>query len=324
MACLLAIARSVAAQEPAGAEALFQAGLEAMRAGNYEEACPKLRESYRLEPLAGALFTLAECEAAWGNSATAIEHYQTFINSLTAMDAKRRDQFEERRRLALDKITALTALAPEITVDVAAAAPPNLVVKRNGVLIDPQAYGVGKKVNQGMYVVSAELEGKPVWERRVTVMERDRARIEVPWPLPGHEPSSAPAAAETSRQADEPKQSVLPLRTLMYVAAGVGAAGLTTGVVAGLVALGKKATIEDNCPDRLCNAEGRDAVDAGQSAALVSSIGFAAGVLGAGAAAALFVLSRSDARKDEMHRRGLSPTLAASHRGGAIGLRGSF
>ena len=51
-------------------------------------------------------------------------------------------------------------------------------------LIEPSAYGVGKKVDQGEYVVSAELDGKPVWERRFKVQERDRARIEVPWPLP--------------------------------------------------------------------------------------------------------------------------------------------
>ena len=81
--------------------------------------------------------------------------------------------------------------------------------------------------------------------------------------------------------------------------------------------IGKKGDIEDNCPNRQCNAAGRDAVDSGQSAALVSSIGFAVGIAGAGATVALFLLSRSDAPKDadavpswraaQAHRRRIGP-----------------
>ena len=314
--------RSVRAQEAAGAEKLFREGLEAMRSANYDEACPKLSESYRLDPLPGALFTLAECHAAWGKSATAIEQYQTFLNRLTSLPPQRRDAFEERRRLALDKITALTALAAEITVDVSASAPQQLVVKRDDVVIEPQAYGVGKKVDQGTYVISAELDGKQVWKREVEVLDRDHARIVVPWPPPGHEASDAHSAkAKTSVPADAAKEPAPISPTWMYVAGGVGAAGLATGIIAGLVALGNKGSIEDNCPERVCNAEGRDAVDAGQSAALVSTIGFAVGLAGAGATVALFVLSRPPASHDTASLR---PTFGASPRGAAVGVRGAF
>jgi hypothetical protein len=320
--CQLGMIRSLSAQGATEAEKLFREGLEAMRAANYDEACPKLSESYRLDPLPGALFTLAECHAAWGKSATAIEQYQTFLNRLTSLPPQRRDQFEERRRLALDKITALTALAAEITVDVAPSAPKSLVVKRNDVVIDPQAYGVGKKVDQGTYVVSAELDGKQVWKRQVEVLDRDRARIVVPWPPPGLEPTQErPAPAKTNATEDASKERAPISRTWMYVAGGVGAAGLTTGIIAGLVALGKKGTIEDNCPERVCNAEGREAVDAGQSAALVSTIGFGVGVAGAGAAVALFMLSRP-APSHETAR--VQPILAASENGASVGVRGAF
>jgi hypothetical protein len=318
--------------EPSNAEALFKQGLEAMRAEQYESACPKLRESYQADPLPGVLFTLAECEAARGRSATSIELYQKFVTSLTSLDSERRDSFEERRKLAIDKITALSALAPEITVDVAGGAPDDLVVTRNGVLIEASAYGVGKKVDQGSYVVSAELDGKQVWERRFKVSERDRARIEVPWPLPtaraaAEEPVKEPV--DPAPASDSSSASKGPPRKWMYVAGGVGIAGLATGLVAGVVALGKKGTIEDNCPDRQCNAEGREAVDAGQSAALVSSIGFAVGVAGAGATAALWLLSRPEPAKDDVSRkatsrRGFRPTIGLSQRGAAVGVIHSF
>jgi|SoiMethySBSTD1v2_1073268.scaffolds.fasta_scaffold02692_14 hypothetical protein len=323
--CLLVAGAALAAdEEPSQAEVLFKDGLEAMRSKNYAEACPKLEESYRLDPLPGALFTLAECQAAAGKSATAIKHYQDFVNGLTALPPDRRDSFDERRRIALDKITALSALAPEITIDVAAGAPQTLIVKRNDEVVDPGSYGVGKKVDRGSYAVSATLDGKLVWQKRFELSERDRARVEVPWPLPKGAPEKeSKAEVKPAPKPLPPPSSAGPSRTWMYVSAGVGAAGLLTGVVAGVVALGKKGDIEDNCPNRVCNAEGRDAVDSGQSAALVSSIGFAVGIAGAGATAALFFLTKK-APEDHAARRRITPTLAVSRESGTLGIEGAF
>jgi hypothetical protein len=90
-ACCLALAIPAQADEASEAETLFREGVELMRGENFDQACPKLQESYRLDPLPGALFTLAECEAARGKSATAIELYQKFVNSLTALSGERRD-----------------------------------------------------------------------------------------------------------------------------------------------------------------------------------------------------------------------------------------
>src|SRR5258705_8242832 len=149
-----------------------------------------LAKSYQLDPLPGALFTEADCEAAWGKVATALEHYQAFVNALTTMPADRRTKFDERRSLALEKIAALGPLAPELTIDVSLAPPANLVIRRNGIAVDRAAYGVSKRIDPGEYVVNAEVDGKVVWERHVTLSQGDRARVDVPWLEP---PKSAPA-----------------------------------------------------------------------------------------------------------------------------------
>src|SRR5262245_39125709 len=115
--CLVSTS-ALAEEPPSEADALFQSGLEQMRAGHYETACPMLAKSYQLDPLPGALFTEADCEAAWGKTATAIEHYQAFVSALTALPAERRAKFDERRSLALEKIAALGPLACELTIDV--------------------------------------------------------------------------------------------------------------------------------------------------------------------------------------------------------------
>jgi hypothetical protein len=317
----LALARPVAAQNAAQAEALFQRGLTEMQAGDHAAGCPKLAESYRLDPLPGALFTLAECEAAWSKLATAIEHYQSFVDGLTALPPARRHRFDERRRLALEKIAALSATAPEVTLEVAPGAPAGLVVRRDGEPIDPSSYGVARKVDPGQYLFTAELDGRQQWERSVVLALSDRAQVQVPWPLA--EPPAPSAATQSEAGSSAAPRS--PLRPWFYASGAVGVAGLVAGAVAGGIALGKKKVIDEHCPDRQCDAQGHDAVEAGQSAALASTAGFAVGLAGAAAATTLFLLERrADEREPVAPRRGLRPALVQVRAGVGLGLEGSL
>jgi hypothetical protein len=317
----LAVARPAAAENAAQAEALFERGLSEMQAGNYDAGCPKLAESYRLDPLPGALFTLAECEAAWSKVATAIEHYQSFVDGLTLLPPGRRGRFDERRRLALEKIAALSATAPELTLDVAPGAASSLVVRRNGEPVDPSSYGVARKVDPGAYVFSAELDGQPQWERSVRLALSDRVVVQVPWPLVEPSAETAPPRAERGG----PSQRA-PLRPWLYASGAVGAAGLVAGAVAGGLALGKEKVIAEHCQGRECDAQGYDAAVAGQRAALISSVGFALGLAGAAAATTLFLLERrrGDARPSGQARRALRPSLLQLRGGVGLSLEGSL
>jgi hypothetical protein len=312
------------------AQELFDRGLESMRAGQFDSACPDLAKSYELEPLPGVMFTLAECEAAWGKLATAIHHYQSFLNELPSMAPERRESYDERRRLALEKLTALSAIVPTITIEVARGAPPDLVVKLDATTVEPSSFGVGKPVDPGDYVVTAEVEGQEPWERRLTVAERDRARIEVPWPLhpakhgqPGGPRTREPAVAKRSAMKPE-SASDQSLTTWKYVAGGIGVAGLATSMVAGAVALSKKSVIEENCPDDLCNSIGRRAVTTGQRAALVSTVSFAVGLAGAAGfvAIGLFFEPESSERQALSGVRHAKPAGPVGEAG--ITLAGSF
>lgn len=314
----LVIARPSAAQDVAQAEALFDRGLNEMQAGDYAAGCPKLAESYRLDPLPGALFTLAECEAAWGKVATAIEHYQSFVDGLTALPPARRRRFDERRRLALEKLAALSATAPELALEVSRAAPPNLVIHLNGEQVEPASYGVVRKVDPGEYHFSAVLDGEPQWERNVVLALSESVRVQVPWPLVERAPSVEPprlAAPDGS-----------PLRKWFYATGAVGVAGLAAGAVAGGLALAKKNVLDEHCTDRRCDARGHDAAGAAQRAALASTLGFAVGLAGAAAATTLFFLQRrADARADHARlRRGLRPAVLPLRAGVGLGLEGAL
>src|SRR6516165_12572897 len=67
------------AQDVAAAEDLYHRGVADFLAGRYDAACTEIGASYRMDPLPGALFTLATCEARLGRVASAAAHFQDFL-----------------------------------------------------------------------------------------------------------------------------------------------------------------------------------------------------------------------------------------------------
>jgi hypothetical protein len=293
------LARNELATAPAEAERRFESGLEWMKAGDYVVACPLIAESYRLDPLPGVLFTLAECEALWGKLASALEHYTSFIGSLTSMDAARRAVYEERLGIALVQSTSLGVTAPEVSIDVAPESPKDLKVRLNGRLVPATSYGVGQKVDPGEYLITAESGQQQVWLRRIKVTERSRARIEVRVTPRGSATPKAPRATQPG-----PNRSSVR-REVAYISGGVGLLGLACGAVAGALALAQKSSVDQNCPDHVCNVEGRRALDTARTEAMVSNVGFAVGLLGVAAASVVWFAWPSA----EQHQ-GQSPSAA--------------
>jgi hypothetical protein len=284
-----AAAQSGAESTSNSAQRLFEQGLSEMKARNYEAGCPRLAKSHALEPSLGALFTLAECEAAWGKSASALSHYQSFVAALPAMAVERREAFEERRRIATEQISSLGSSVPRLVISVASELPPTLVVKSAGAVVPRQAYGVARPVDPGNYDVTAELDGEVVWQRSVLLQSASEATLEITRSL------------STSRVGSK-SRSHLP----EYLAGGVAVAGFVTGAVAGLLALEQRTVIERHCPARICDPQGRAALGSGRADAWVSTVGTSIGIVGAVTAASILIFSPTDALASS------SPSAAAA------------
>jgi hypothetical protein len=85
---LIALAIGVgtaAAQTPApqGPPDLFKQGVEAYKAGRYDEAAGLLGKAYALDPKPEMLFPLAQAERLGGHCPAAIIHYKKLLESLT-------------------------------------------------------------------------------------------------------------------------------------------------------------------------------------------------------------------------------------------------
>src|SRR5689334_12224252 len=128
---VLAVSDPAAGQGAADPAALFERGLAEMNAGKYESGCPAIAESQRLDPRAGTLFTLAECEVKWGHIASAVAHYADYLTLFSRMPKDQQERQGQRPKIATSQKAALEPQVPTLTLVVPPDAPRGLVVKRD-------------------------------------------------------------------------------------------------------------------------------------------------------------------------------------------------
>src|SRR5882724_4165659 len=96
--CVVASVASVASvanaeeRDPAAAQALFDEGRALMKTQRFAEACPKLKESQRLDPGIGTQFRLADCYEQQGKIASAWAAFLEVASLAAASDQKEREK----------------------------------------------------------------------------------------------------------------------------------------------------------------------------------------------------------------------------------------
>lgn len=305
-------------RDPAAAEALFEAGRQAATRGDWATACPKFAESERLDPAAGTLLNLADCEEHLGHLAAAWDAWHEAIASLAPGD----DRIGQARKRA----AALDARIPRLTVRLAPDAPAGATVHRDAVELGAASLGIPLPVDPGAHVVRVETAGHEPSSTSVTLAEGESRAIDVsagaaiaPEP-PALQPApAAPAPPPPAMEAPPLPPAHPVLRTTGFVLGIAGLASLAAGATTGALAFAQKSTVQNHCPDpRGCDQAGLDAAHSGHTYATVSDVTFVAGgaLLAAGAALVLLNPARPPPTT--------SWTLAPAPGGASIGVHGSF
>lgn len=280
----LAFAGPAAAQNVAAADALFQRGLADMEAGKYDTACPALAESFRLDPQAGALFTLADCEAQRGHIATAVARYSDFIAFVDRLPPDQQPRQHDRLEDANRQKAALTPQIPTLTLTLPKNAPPGTVVKQDGEELGGPSLGVPLPVDPGEHIVTTLAPGGPVVEVKIQIAKGEKKEVTL------EVKPATPAIGSATAVLPAPGTGPSGRRVGAYVAGGLGVAGLVIGGVMGGLTFSKKGSIDANCDaSKRCNPEGKAAADTAVGFALVSDIGFGVGIAGLGTAAVLLL-----------------------------------
>lgn len=327
--------------DPAAAQSLFYEARALMGKNQWAEACPKLEESNRLDPGIGTQFNLADCNEHIGKTATA---WAGFLD--VAAQAKTANQ-AERERVARKRAQALEGKLPKLVVEVPSSMP-GLEVKRDGILVGGATYGTAIPVDPGTHKIVATAPNKQPWETQVQAVEGKVARVTVPRDLPNAPIAIAPVPVAP---AGPPTASVAPpgavtsssftqdsfpspvqeergatQRTLGWVFAGLGAAGLGVGGAFGISSISNRDESRQYCTGDICNAQGvslRD--DAIRDGNVATATMIAGGAVLAGGLLLVITAprgaSKEDARSAHAKLRA-APSVASN--GGGFSLQGTF
>ncbi len=295
LACGPMIATSAQAQGDgsAMAETLFREGRRLMDQKRFDDACPKLAESHRMDPATGTLLALALCHEGQGKSASAWAEYTDAAARARAEGSKSREDAARKRAAALE------ANLSRLTIRVAneSASIEGLEIRRDGVAQPKASWGMAVPVDPGDHVIEASAPGRMPLRLEVKVgAARDSKEAVVPalavaeaapppvapTATPPTAGSAAPVAPATP-ESNPPHNGSSGLRTAGWVVGGLGLVGIGIGSYFAVQAMGKKSDSDADCDGNVCGPQAfqdrTDAVNAGNRA----TIGFVAGgVLAAG------------------------------------------
>lgn len=242
-----AIAPLARADNAAAAEALFVEGRRLLQEKQLAAACPKLAESYKLDPATGTLLALALCYEGQGRTASAWAAYTE------AASRAHNEKNPEREQAAKERAAALEPRLARIAVEIAPGAekPAGLTITRDGEVVGDGSLGVPIPVDPGEHELTAKAAGKAPIAQKVRVGEGETRRVAV-GPF-----AAAPGSEGPSGDSASPG-FFTPLRTVGVAAGAAGVLGLgAAGVLTGL-ALSKKAESDKDCQGDVCGATGFD------------------------------------------------------------------
>jgi hypothetical protein len=298
LACLLlapaaALADAPTPQDRTLAESLFRDAKKLVLAKKYDQACPMLAESQRLDPGGGTLLNLASCHAAAGLTATAWGEFSE------ALAAAKRDGRADRIKAAQAEIAALEPKLSRLTVVASADVSPPPQVDVDARPLPIVMWGRPFPIDPGSHVVTAHAPGRVTFEVKVDVHPNaDPQTITVPPLAAALAPEAAIAVQPVAPAPPEPPAAPHEdsghggRRTAGFVAGGVGVVGLGVGIGLALHAIALHSDSNHGCTPGCTATAVSDNNDA-RTFANVANVGFGVGIVGLGVGTYLVVTSRS-------------------------------
>jgi hypothetical protein len=307
-----ALSTRIAAAQPvskdsAMAETLFEEAKKRMESGDYANACPKLAESYRLDPGSGTLTALALCHEQLGKTATA---WAEFIEVVTeAQQGGRAD----REKFARKHVSALEPHLSRLTISVApeTARLPDVQVRRDHAVVGAAAWGVSSPIDPGDHVIEASAPGHLVWSTRVTIgQDGDKQSVAVPLLDEQTPDSTADATTSATSDSNAPPMVQSPptakdtaaaadgapvgsgQRAAGWVLGGAGLASIIAGSVFGVEAISKSSDAKNQCSTSCSAAAVQENHDA-KTDAVISDVTVGVGLAAVGAGVFLLLTAPS-------------------------------
>jgi hypothetical protein len=175
---------------PTQAEALFREGRTLIAKHDYAAACPKLEESFRLDPAPGTQFNLGRCYELAGRFASAWRAYIAVAETMRVQGQQAREQVA-RVRIA-EVQGQLSYVIVHFGADWPESAQQSARVFLDGAQLVAAQLGAQIPVDVGEHAIAVTAKGKRPWKTRVKVeTDAETLAVEVPQ-LEDVAPATAP------------------------------------------------------------------------------------------------------------------------------------
>jgi hypothetical protein len=258
--------------EPTAGSKLFDAGRDLAKAGKYAEACAKFDQSYALDNGVGTELNLADCHEHLGHFAQAWRYFDEASHRSTDNAGRAKFAHDRAEALSGKLATAVVNFVDPNVVGISVTIS-GRAVKANGVITE--------RVDPGAIAVHVATPSKVLFDATKSAAAGATVIFDVP---------AAPAEAPHEDEA-VPEHRRHKRLLVAYSIGGVGAAGLATGIVIGLVAAHRYDTDKNapgctDAPTLMCSGPARTRViddgnlaDVGTYVSVVGIAAIAAGVV---------------------------------------------
>jgi len=312
----------------AAARKIATDGVSALQQGNAELASQKLEKAFELLPAPSIALWSARALAKRGLLVEASERYLQ-AGRLPPSEGNEQAVQAQAQKDAARELAELSPRIPKLIIALDGAQPSEVSLDLDGKALSAALIGEEQPANPGAHKLTGTRGAERV-EQTFSLAEAQKSQISLRFqqlasPTPTAPPTSAPLVAPPLAAAPaplaEPSDSGHS-NALAYVALAVGGAGIATGAITGVIALGKRSDLDDNpaCKDGHCLPSVRGDVDSFRTMRTISSIGFIAGGVCAGAGVVLLLTGGSSSKRAER----ATPAMALRMAPGNVSVTGTF
>jgi hypothetical protein len=289
--------------------------------GNFEQAYDRFARAYQLVHAPTVGIWAARSLVKLGRLIEASERFLELERQELATDAP--PEHHKAKEEAAAERQALAPRIPSVRVLVEGAQPNEVFVTLNGELLPAPLVGAKRPVNPGKLAIKAT-RGADTVEAAVELREGETRDVKLAFvarPAPGAAPIAAAPIAPEPVPPDDGGGSAQ--RTVGWVALGVGGTGLAVGGIFGILGLSDKSDLEASCPDRRCEPDQYDALDAYETKKTISTVGLIGGAV-LGVTGAVLIVTAPDGASPSAARSRKLPRLGAFVGPDRVGVFGAF
>jgi hypothetical protein len=317
LACALGLVASVAVAQAGGdenraaARRMAEEAADLYDAGDYEKARDLFRRAYSVYPAPTLALWEARALEKLGRLVEAEERYAVAQRYELQQDDP--SLYYAAVAEARSEVDRLRKRIPTVTIVLRGVAPndPAVEVRIDERRVNPALLGFPKPVDPGTRTITVLVRGQQRDSVVVTLKERDQKKVELtvveqdaasaqPFE-PVAEPAAPKPLAEVASVVDrgpveqvEQERRPSTQRTLGTIGLGLGAVGLATGAVTGLVAIGKYNTLKENCDGGDCPPPYHDDLRTFRTLRTASTAGYVVGAVGLTAGIVLLLTAPGD------------------------------